>query len=358
MDPATLTVIRTILAAGAMLVAYGIQQQQQQQKKQQQQLKQESLAAALSPEDELQLLRPLTDDSSVAPSVTPFIVHHPANKGLLSYSFGSVLFAGIELGIFNFLGTSTQAIGVQLTSATHAGFLLQLTAVIVPALAFLGGEQISSQVWAAVALGLLGSCLVAYDSLASDSLAAAGSGLGDMLAASPQEAQGLIFLVGSCVFYSFAVVRLGLYAPRFSPVSLTAVKKTTLALASITWFATTTLSHSAAAGLPSLDSQLEALGVAGKSVGFWALVAYSALGPGAGATYLQTKGQAIVPATQAQVIYSLTPIWGAVMAQLVLGDEQMGPVAWAGGAAVLLASLQAARAQSQGQSGGAAKAAH
>jgi hypothetical protein len=59
-----------------------------------------------------------------------------------------------------------------------------------------------------------------------------------------------------------------------------------------------------------------------------------------------------------QVIFSLTPIWGAVMAQLVLGDEQMGPVAWAGGAAVLLASLLAARAQSQSQGDGAAKAAH
>ena len=37
------------------------------------------------------------------------------------------------------------------------------------------------------------------------------------------------------------------------------------------------------------------------SAGSWALIIYSALGPGALATYLQTKGQATVAATPSQV---------------------------------------------------------
>jgi len=45
--------------------------------------------------------------------------------------------------------------------------------------------------------------------------------------------------------------------------------------------------------------------VSGQSLGCWALIVYSALGPGALATYLQTKGQVTVPATPAQVYQSL-----------------------------------------------------
>ena len=50
-----------------------------------------------------------------------------------------------------------------------------------------------------------------------------------------------------------------------------------------------------------LEEQLAAVSMSGKSLASWAVVLYSALGPGALATYLQTKGQATVPATQAQV---------------------------------------------------------
>ena len=53
----------------------------------------------------------------------------------------------------------------------------------------------------------------------------------------------------------------------------------------------------------SMGDQLKEMvaSISGQSLGCWALVVYSALGPGALATYLQTKGQATVPATPAQV---------------------------------------------------------
>jgi len=41
-----------------------------------------------------------------------------------------------------------------------------------------------------------------------------------------------------------------------------------------------------------------------------------------------------------QVIYSLTPLWSALAAWLVLGDEA-GPLTWAGGVVILSASLLA-----------------
>lgn len=51
---------------------------------------------------------------------------------------GSVIFAGLELGLYNFIGTSMEAVGLQITSATRAGFITQSCAVITPALAYLG----------------------------------------------------------------------------------------------------------------------------------------------------------------------------------------------------------------------------
>lgn len=72
------------------------------------------------------------------------------------------------------------------------------------------------------------------------------------------------------------------------------------------------------------------------------LLFYSALGPGALATVLQTKGQGTVGAAQAQVFYSLTPIWAALLANLCLQGEEMGPLAWLGGCIIIAASIGAA----------------
>jgi drug/metabolite transporter (DMT)-like permease len=44
-----------------------------------------------------------------------------------------------------------------------------------------------------------------------------------------------------------------------------------------------------------------------------------------------------------QVIFSLTPIWSAVIAHFLLGEESMGPWAWVGGVAVVLAGILASR---------------
>ena len=90
-------------------------------------------------------------------------------------------------------------------------------------------------------------------------------------------------LLLACVFYSLAIVRLGVYAPLFSSVDLAAVKKITLCLASFAWF--TSQPHDAAGMGP--EEQLASSGIMEKTLGSWGLVVYSALGPGAFATFLQ-----------------------------------------------------------------------
>lgn len=43
-----------------------------------------------------------------------------------------------------------------------------------------------------------------------------------------------------------------------------------------------------------------------------------------------------------QVIYSLTPLWSALIAWVFLGnDDGLGPLGWAGGAVILMASILA-----------------
>ena len=58
--------------------------------------------------------------------------------------------------------------------------------------------------------------------------------------------------------------------------------------------------HPGLLNLP-LEQQLQVLGLSGRSSSSWALIAYSALGPGALATWLEAEGQSTIPATQAQV---------------------------------------------------------
>lgn len=81
-----------------------------------------------------------------------------------------------------FLPSYPQAVGLQLTPATRAGFLIQLTAVLTPLLASLAGDKLAPRVWAAALMALAGTCLIALDgvqpasSAASDAVAAGVSG--------------------------------------------------------------------------------------------------------------------------------------------------------------------------------------
>ena len=59
-----------------------------------------------------------------------------------------------------------------------------------------------------------------------------------------------------------------------------------------------------------------------------------------------------LPPLALQIFHGLTPLWSAGFAHLVLPDgESTGPLAWAGGAAVLAASMLTSTSppQSQGE---------
>ena len=52
-----------------------------------------------------------------------------------------------------------------------------------------------------------------------------------------------------------------------------------------------------------------------------------------------------MPAAQSQVIFSSLPLWSALFAALLLQNETMGPMGWAGGMSIVAAGIIASRGQ-------------
>jgi len=197
LSASTLTAVRTVLSAAALLAAVAIQGWSGGQPG----------TASDSAPNAAEVCDPIWSQGSGA------LLMDPNRQGWLAYSFVGILPAGIELGLYNFSGTASQAMGLQLTSATRASFLVQLTAVLVPLLSFLSGERISPRTWTAVAIGLAGSLLVAYDGVTQR----AGSGLAG---SSAEELKGMALIILSVCSYSLATVRLGIYGKKLLLINL------------------------------------------------------------------------------------------------------------------------------------------
>lgn len=211
--------------------------------------------------------------------------------------------------------------------------------------------------------------------------AVANSGTITASSSSSWELTGEVYILLACCCYAIATVRLSMLAPGLDPVQLATSKTLTLAAASLVWLLTfgpggdvaaeaagsvEAATDAAAAASAGSAASVAAVASAGGQLldqasaavqAAWAswqlppafdhgqgklLLFYSALGPGALATVLQTKGQGTVAAAQAQVFYSLTPVWAALLAKTCLQGEEMGPLAWLGGCVIIVASIGAA----------------
>jgi len=272
----------------------------------------------------------------------------------------SLLRAGVELGVLNCVGTAAQAYGLEQTTSTRAGFLLATINVLVPVGSYLSGETVSPAVWAACALAALGVGVVsdalpvpihwsdhdqtragaALDSIdpSIDSIAAAGLNAGDA------------YVLIAAVAYAAFTVRLGKFASAADASELAAVKTAVMGALFVAWAlieAAVAVSGGGGGGELGDVSGTLTRGVlwSPAGVGFvaaWAAVAYSALAPGALATYLQTKGQSVVPAAEAQVIFATTPVFNALVSCVFLGEAIGADVAAGGGILVLASALPAA----------------
>ncbi|KXZ56827.1 hypothetical protein GPECTOR_1g746 [Gonium pectorale] len=147
---------------------------------------------------------------------------------------------------------------------------------------------------------------------------------------------GAVYVLLSCVFWGLGTVRLGVHSGRFPPLQLAAAAAAAYAGLALAWLSSEIIGSSASAQSDFLE-----LGVLLRNHVTTALLLWAGLGPGALSSYLQVLGQRTVPPAQAQVLFSSTPLWSALIAQLLLPGEAMGPLAWGGGAVMLAASLLA-----------------
>ena len=225
--------------------------------------------------------------------------------------------AGAELGLWLFLGSNIQLLGLQLTDAARAGFIVQLTTVLVPlAEALLLRRALPPRLWAASRRRRRASRRSACS------------------AARRRATRGDALVAASVVMYTAHVVRLGEFAAALPALGSRRRRRRR---------------SSAQRG----DARRPAGGR--RRPGGWA----ASLTPAEAATlggvclwagwcpafttWAQSYGQSAVSPTAANVLYSLQPVTNAAIAAVVLG-EVLTPDEVGGGALVLLGAALASTA--------------
>lgn len=252
---------------------------------------------------------------------------------------------GIELGSYLFIGNLLQVSALQTIPADRAGFLVQLTTLMVPFMeAFLVRQRaLPRRTWVACGLALAG-VVALQDPLRwndpADSMATWSGG------------DAMILLAAA--MYSWHVVRLGYFASQTTPLRLAACKATVEAIASV--MSVLVLLLLASANLPGgatpaareIQSFMNYIAVVGgtltssgretllssrDSLSILASILWTGWVTCAYTIYAQSYGQSRVQPTDANLIYTVQPIFTAVFAFALLG-ETIGPTECVGGALI------------------------
>jgi hypothetical protein len=135
---------------------------------------------------------------------------------------------GIELGLYLFVANCLQVIGLETVESDRAGFLVQLTTVMVPICEGLFAGSvflIPVRTWGACVMAFLGLCIMGLDGK-TDAVLNNDSGQ-SLLDVAFSLSQGDALILGAAVLYTLHVVRLGTYARQTTPMKLAASKATT-----------------------------------------------------------------------------------------------------------------------------------
>ncbi len=250
------------------------------------------------------------------------------------------LLAGIELGSYLFIGNCLQVVGLKTVPADRAAFLVQLTTIMVPlfSAAFAGDlSAIPIVTWLACILAFIGVIVMGLDDTAGAGLESFMSQVGNI-----SFSGGDLLIVTAAVAYTMHVIRLGRYAKFTTPLGLAASKASIEAIFSIALVSfLISMGQSDISFLSEMSAEITtyfqtlkdkiALGEfppndSGKVIGAvlwtgWVTCAYT--------IYAQSFGQRRVSPTDANLIYSMQPLFSALFAFILLG-ESLGKAGFVG----------------------------
>ena len=229
-----------------------------------------------------------------------------------------------ELALWNFGAQGLANIGLTLIQSARAAFLTQLSVVMTPVISAACGTRVHRQVWWACGFALAGLVLLSEDD---------GAGM-------PRLGLGDVCCLGGAFSWAMYIYRLSAIGDsQYHEVDLQSLKNFFLASLYTIWWAVQTMA----------TGESQWLGWA--NLVAWALLFYSALGPGTVADLMQQKAQAVVAATVSNVLLSTEPVFTAIFGRMLLGEE----TSWLeklGGCLILIAATIAT--QEETSEGGSA----
>lgn len=240
--------------------------------------------------------------------------------------------AGIELGLWLFLGSTVQISGIQLTTAIRAAILVQLTTILVPFLetVLVNKKAISTKLWTSCVIAMLGVVTVSTDggSIGSVISSFSFSSIDKSFIALLENIKfntGDLLVSLSAVFYSMHVIRLGSFASRVSPLKLAQVKSLTeLVLSAVAISLVCLLGGNEMNSLSQFSKYAQVIRNSFLESGqIYVLLAVLWNGAFATAltTWAQTVGQRSVSPTTANLLYSSQPIWAALFSFSFLNES-------------------------------------
>lgn len=150
-------------------------------------------------------------------------------------------------GVFLFIASSFQQIGMLYTSVGHAGFLTALYLLMIPLLGLFFGKKVGLKLWICIALALVGLWFLCMTSEGFS------MGLGDIL------------VIFAALFFTFQIMSVDLLSKKYDGVQYCAVQMLTAGLLSLICtfiFETPTLEGICAAAIPIAYAGLLSCGVA------------------------------------------------------------------------------------------------
>lgn len=167
----------------------------------------------------------------------------PPHKFLSPKLIGSAAISGV----FLFIASAFQQVGILYTSVGHAGFLTALYLLMIPILGMFWGKRVPLKLWICIALALVGLWFLCMTSEGFS------MGLGDVL------------MIFAALFFSFQIMSVDLLSKEYDGVQYSAVQMLTAGLLSLICtfiFETPTLEGISAAAIPIAYAGLLSCGVA------------------------------------------------------------------------------------------------